>query len=77
MKALAFTFRLDRNRRFLSGPGLALDQILWRDRPASDCADRPLSGRGFPSPAISSVNYSRDNLSDEKSAPSFCDPHRK
>jgi hypothetical protein len=32
------------------------------DRPASDCADRPLSGRDFASPATSSVNHSRGNL---------------
>jgi hypothetical protein len=29
MKAPDFIFRLDRNRRFLSGPSLDLDQILW------------------------------------------------
>jgi hypothetical protein len=32
------------------------------DCPASDCADRPLSGRGFASPATSSVNHSRGDL---------------
>ena len=62
MKAPDFIFRLDRHRRFLSGPSLALDQILWADCPASDCADRPLSGRDFASPATSSVNHSRGNL---------------
>ena len=35
-----FVFRLDRHRRFLLGPSLALDQILQADCPASDCADR-------------------------------------
>jgi len=62
MKAPDFIFRLERHRRFLSGPSLALDQILWGDRPASDCADRPLSGRDFASPATSSANHSRGNL---------------
>ncbi len=62
MKGPDFIFRLDRHRRFLSGPRLAPDQILWADRPASDCADRPLSGRDFASPATSSVNHSRGNL---------------
>ena len=57
-----FVFRLDRHRRFLLGPSLALDQILWADCPASDCADRPLSGRDFASPATSCVNHSRGNL---------------
>ena len=61
-----FVFRLDRHRRFLLGPSLALDQILWADCPASDCADRPLSGRDFASPATSSVNHSRDNPSQWK-----------
>jgi hypothetical protein len=32
------------------------------DCPASDCADRPLSGRDFASPATSSANHSRGNL---------------
>ncbi len=41
---------------------LALDQILWADCPASDCADRPMSGRDFASPATSSVNHSRGDL---------------
>ena len=62
MKGPDLNFRLDRHRRSLSGPSLALDQILWADRPASDCADRPLSGRDFASPATSSVNHSRGNL---------------
>jgi hypothetical protein len=31
------------------------------DHPASDCADRPLPGRDFVSPATSSINHSRDN----------------
>ena len=62
MKGPDLNFRLDRHRRSLSGPSLALDQILWADRPASDCADRPLSGRDFASPATSSVNDSRGNL---------------
>jgi hypothetical protein len=57
-----FVFRLDRHRRFLPGPSLAHDQILWADCPASDCADRPLSGRDFASPATSSANHSRSNL---------------
>ena len=65
MKGPDFIFRLDRRRRFLSGPNLALDQILWTDWPASDCADRPLSGRDFASPATSSVNHSRGNLTRE------------
>ena len=69
MKGPDFAFRLDRHRRFLSGPSLALDQILWADRPASDCADRPLSGRDFASPATSSVNHSRDTLLGGNSAP--------
>ena len=38
------------------------DQILWAHRSASDCADRPMSGRDFASPATSSVNHSRDDL---------------
>ena len=29
MKAPDFIFRLDRHKRFLSGPSLAPDQILW------------------------------------------------
>jgi len=62
MKASDFIFRLDRHRRFLSGPSLALDQILWADRPASDCPDRPFAGRDFASPATSSVNHSRGDL---------------
>jgi len=62
MMASDFVFRLDRHRRFLSGPSLALHQILWADCPASDCADRPLSGRDFASPVTSSVNHSRGNL---------------
>ena len=61
MKGLDLIFRLDRHRRFLS-QSLALDQMLWADRPASDCADRPLSGRDFASPATSSVNHSRGDL---------------
>src|SRR3984957_921637 len=32
------------------------------DCPASDCADRPLSGRDFASPATSSVNHPRGSL---------------
>jgi hypothetical protein len=59
MKGPDFIFRLDRHRRFLSGPTLALDQILWADRPTSNCTDRLLSGRNFASPATSSVNRSR------------------
>ena len=35
------------------------------DCPASDCADRPLSGRDFASPATSSVNHSRGDLAAE------------
>jgi hypothetical protein len=62
MKAPDFIFRLDRHRRFLSGPSLALDGILGVDHPASDCADRPGSGRDFASPATSRVNHSRGNL---------------
>src|SRR5271169_2769817 len=62
MKAPDFIFRLDRHRRFLSGPSLALDQIPWADRPASDCPDRPFAGRDFASPATSSVNHSRGDL---------------
>jgi hypothetical protein len=61
MKAPDFIL-LDRHRRFLSGPSLALDRILWVDHPASDCADRPWSGRDFASPATSSVNHSRGDL---------------
>ncbi len=41
MNAPDFIFRLDRHRRFLSGPSLALAQDIERaDRSASDCADR-------------------------------------
>src|SRR5580704_9564352 len=65
MKAPDFIFRLGRHRQFLSGPSLARDQTLWADCPASDCADRPLSGRDFASPATSSVNHSRGNLTAE------------
>jgi len=61
MKGPGWIFQCDRDRRFLSH-SLALDQILWADCPASDCADRPLSGRDFASPAPSSVNHSRGNL---------------
>jgi len=32
------------------------------DRPASNCADRPLSGRDFASSATSTVNHSRGDL---------------
>ena len=37
-------------------------EFCLSDCPASDCADRPLSGRDFASPAISSVNHSRGHL---------------
>ena len=76
MKAPDFIFRLDRHMRFQSRPSLALDQILWADCPASDCADRPLPRRNFASPATSSVNHSRDNPSGGKSVPLFRDLHR-
>jgi len=39
-----------------------LHEFCLSDRPASDCADRPLSGRDFASPATSSVNHSRGDL---------------
>jgi hypothetical protein len=47
MKPRAFIFRLDRHRRFVSGPRLALDQFLWADRLACDCPDRLFCRRGF------------------------------
>jgi hypothetical protein len=41
MKGPGWIFQFDRDGRFLSH-SLALDQMLWADCPASDCADRPL-----------------------------------
>jgi hypothetical protein len=61
MKGLGWIFQFDRDRRFPSH-SLALDQMLWADCPASDCADRPLSGRDFAFPAPSSFNHSRGDL---------------
>src|SRR6266404_8438486 len=37
-------------------------EFCLSDRPASDCADRPWSGRDFASPATSSINHSRGDL---------------
>jgi hypothetical protein len=37
-------------------------EFCLSDYPASDCADRPLSSRDFASPATSSVNHSRGDL---------------
>jgi hypothetical protein len=37
-------------------------EFCLSDRPASDCPDRPLSGRDFASPATSSINHSRGDL---------------
>jgi len=62
MKGPVLIFRLDMHRQFLSVPCLPLDQILWAHRSASDCADRPMAGRDFASPATSSVNHSRGDL---------------
>lgn len=64
MKVPDLIFRLDRRRRFLSGPSIVLHQMSRGDCPASDCADRPLSGRDFASPATSSVNHSRGHLTE-------------
>ena len=40
----------------------AFHEFCLSDCPASDCADRPMSGRDFASPATSSVNHSRGDL---------------
>jgi len=61
MRAPACIFQLDRHTRFLQGQALPSTN-LGADCPASDCADRPMSGRDFASPATSSINHSRDDL---------------
>jgi len=67
MKGPGLIFRLDMHRQFLSVPCLPSTRSCGHIASASDCADRPMAGRDFASPATSSVNHSRGDLTREAS----------